>query len=103
VHGGSLLVALLRLADKVHVDVAELLLNAGLVHLHLAGLEKTRFFFNQWFFLGFLGFLGFWGFFGFFGGFFGFFYYIFAQKREFLWFFQFQEYFWVHPDVKLYY
>ncbi len=86
-HGGSLLVALLRLADKVHVDVAELLLNAGLVHLHLAGLEKTRvkkknkknspvgflgFFGGFWFFLGFLGF-----------------FYIFAQKREFLGFFQF--------------
>jgi hypothetical protein len=69
VHGGSLLVALFRLADKVHVDVAELLLNAGLVHLHLARLEKTRFLNKkkpaQWvfwvclvfcFLLGFLGF-----------------------------------------------
>jgi hypothetical protein len=66
VHGGSLLVALLRLADKVHIDVAELLLNAGLVHLHLAGLEKTRFFFKknpaQWVFQVFLFFFGFFGF-----------------------------------------
>ncbi len=36
------------------------------------------------------------GFFGFFG-----FFYIFAQKREFLGIFQFQEYFKVHPDFKL--
>ena len=35
VHLGSLLVALLGLADKVHVDVAELLLDVGLVHVHL--------------------------------------------------------------------
>jgi hypothetical protein len=36
-------------------------------------------------------------------GFVWFFFYI-AQKREFLGFFQFhfQEYFWVHPDFKLY-
>ncbi len=66
-----------------------------------AGLEKTRvfkkktnpvgFFGYFLFFLGFLGFL-----------FFLFFYIlVFAQKREFLGFFQFQEYFYVHPDVKL--
>jgi hypothetical protein len=52
-----------------------------------AGLEKTRVFFNknpaQWVFFCFVfGFLGFLGFF-----------YIFAQNREFLGFFQFQEYF----------
>jgi hypothetical protein len=29
------------------------------------------------------------------------FFYLFAQKREFLGFFQFQEFFLVHPDVKL--
>jgi hypothetical protein len=34
-------------------------------------------------------------------GFFGVFFYIFAQKREFLGFFHFQEYFEVHPDFKL--
>jgi hypothetical protein len=32
-------------------------------------------------------------------GFFGAFLYIFAQKREFLGFFQFQKYFKVHPDL----
>jgi hypothetical protein len=32
---------------------------------------------------------------------FWFFFYIFAQKREFLGFFQYQEYFRVHPDFKL--
>jgi hypothetical protein len=52
-----------------------------------AGLEKTRFFFNPaqyffWFFGLFLWFLGF-----------SVYFYIFAQKREFLGFFQFQEYF----------
>jgi hypothetical protein len=36
---------------------------------------------------------GFFGFFGFFWGFLGFFFYIFAQKRDFLGVFQFQEYF----------
>ncbi len=41
----------------------------------------------QWFFLGFLGFFGF--------------FYIIAQKREFLGFFQSQEYFLVYPDFKL--
>jgi hypothetical protein len=57
------------------------------------GLEKPRFFFNpaQWAFLGFLGFLGLSRFLGFLGVFW--FFYIYAQKREFLGFFQFQEYF----------
>jgi hypothetical protein len=49
-----------------------------------AGLEKNP---AQWFFL------FFWGVFRAF--------YIFTQKREFLGFSQFQEYFKVHPDVKL--
>jgi hypothetical protein len=60
----------------------------------LAGLVKTRGLKKNQpsvFFVGFLGFLVFFRFF-----------YIFAQKREFLVFFQFQEYFYVHPDVKLY-
>jgi hypothetical protein len=59
-----------------------------------AGLEKTRVFkqITQpsgffWFFLGFLGFLWF--------------FYKFFQKRKFLGFFQFQEYFQVHPEFKL--
>jgi hypothetical protein len=62
-------------------------LAAALPHCQ-AGLEKTRVFYkkNQP-----SGFLGFWGFFGFFVFFCVF--YIFAQKREFLGFFQFQEYF----------
>ncbi len=47
-----------------------------------AGLEKTRVLKKSF---GFFGFLGFWGFLVFF--------YIFAQKREFLVFFEFQEYF----------
>ncbi len=45
------------------------------------------------FFFVFLFFCSFWFFLGFF--------YIFAQKREFLGFFQFQENFYVHPDFKL--
>jgi hypothetical protein len=52
-----------------------------------AGLEKTQpsgFFWVLWVFLGFFGF-----------------FYIFAQKREILGFFQFHEYFEVHPDLKL--
>jgi hypothetical protein len=60
----------------------------------LAGLEKTRAVLKspaQWGFLVFFGFFGFFLVFGFLG-FFGFFH-IFAQKREFLGFFQFQEYF----------
>ncbi len=67
----------------------------------VAGLEKTRFlkkpspvvFFGFfWFFFGFFGVFGvFLGFSGFFGVFW--FFNIFAQKREFLGFFQFQEYF----------
>ncbi len=55
-------------------------------HTFEAGLKKISpvgFFGFFCFFLGFLGFLGFWGFF----------FYIFAQKREFSGFFQFQEYF----------
>jgi hypothetical protein len=57
---------------------------AGIVRVlnidyHKAGLEKTQP-------------SGFFGVFGLFGGFLGFFY-IFAQKREFLGVFQFQEYF----------
>jgi hypothetical protein len=47
-----------------------------------AGLEKKP---AECFFFFFFGFFGFYGFFGFF--------YIFAQKRKFLGFFQFQEYF----------
>ncbi len=64
--------------------------------LLVAGLERTQvFFFNpaQWVFWVIWFFFGFFGFFGFF--------YIFAQKREFLGFFQFQEYFKVHPEFKL--
>ncbi len=56
--------------------------------LREAGLEKTRVLKKT----SPVGFLGFLGFFGFFLVFFVFFY-IFAQKREFLGFFQFQEYF----------
>jgi hypothetical protein len=97
VHGGSLLVALLRLADKVHVDVAELLLNAGLVHLHLAGLEKTQVFLPSGVFLVFLVFFGF---FWVFWGFLGFFLYICPEERVFR-VFSVQQYFQVHPDVKL--
>ncbi len=70
--------------------------------LREAGLEKTRVLkkTSPVGFFGFLGFFFFFWFFGFFGFFkvFGFFFYIFAQKREFLGFFQFQEYFYVHPD-----
>jgi hypothetical protein len=60
-----------------------------------AGLEKTQVKKKKTSQVGFLVFLGFFGFFGAF--------YTFAQKREFLGFFQFQEYFWVYPDFKLKY
>jgi hypothetical protein len=61
---------------------------ARLIHLVLAGLEDVAFHFFHHFKAGLektqpSGFLGF----------FGFFIYIFAQKREFLGFFQFQEHF----------
>jgi hypothetical protein len=55
-----------------------------------AGLEKTRGFWKKPSPLGFSGFFGFFGVFWFF-------FYIFAQKREFLGGFQFQEYLKVHP------
>jgi hypothetical protein len=68
-------------ADSSHLLILECCVGLG-----QAGLQKTRFFLKKtspWFF--FVFFLGGVGFLVFF--------YIFAQKREFLGFFQFQEYF----------
>jgi hypothetical protein len=65
--------------DKIHTL-------EGLNHRFEAGLKNNPVGFLCFFFVFFWFFL---------------FFYIFTQKREFLGFFQFQEYFYVHPDFKL--
>jgi hypothetical protein len=74
--------ALCEVCDRAFKEPDQLLSHHIACHVE-AGLEKTRIKKNKP------------------GGFFRVFWFFFAQKREFIGFFQFREYFQVHPDFKL--